>query len=109
LLNIENIDSLFSVFMLGDFAVINGSSFVKLLLTRLCVCAQLPYQLGGLETNVLFADGSNSFRLYNISTLAQRYELNPSDVLERIFVSRAFTAYQHASLIRAVRESNQTI
>jgi len=98
-LNIENIDSLFPGFMLGDFAVISGSSSIKSLLTRLCVCAQLPYQLGGLKTNVLFIDGSNSFRLYHISTLAQNYELNPKDVLEKIFVSRAFTAYQHVSLI----------
>ena len=98
-LNIENVDSLFPGFMLGDFAVLHGSSTAQSLLSSLCVRAQLPYQLGGLETNVLFVDGGNSFRLYDVSTIAQICELDPRDVLRRIFVSRAFTAYQLCSLI----------
>ena len=97
-LNIENVDNLFSGFMLGDFAVLRGFS-VNSLLSSLCVRAQLPYQLGGLETNVLFVDGGNSFRLYEISSVAQACELDPKEVLERIYVSRAFTAYQLTSLV----------
>ncbi|MBN1784958.1 MAG: hypothetical protein JW815_04405 [Candidatus Bathyarchaeota archaeon] len=97
-LNIENVDNLFSGFMLGDFAVLRGFS-VNSLLSSLCVRAQLPYQLGGLETNVLFIDGGNSFRLYEISLVAQACELDPKEVLERIYVSRAFTAYQLTSLV----------
>jgi hypothetical protein len=98
-LNIENIDSLFPGFMLGDFAVLHGSSAVQSLLSSLCVRAQFPYQLGGLKTNVLFVDGGNSFRLYDVSAFAQTCELDPKEVLERIFVSRAFTAYQLTSLV----------
>ena len=98
-LNIERIDSLFPGFMLGDFAVLCSSSAVQSLLSGLCVHAQLPYQLGGLETNVLFVDGGNSFRLYDVSSFAQACELDPKEVLERIFVSRAFTAYQLTSLV----------
>jgi hypothetical protein len=98
-LNIENIDSLFSGFMFGDFAVLHGSSLVQSLLPSLCVRAQLPYQLGGLETNVLFVDGANSFRLYDVSEIAQTCELDPKQVLDRIFISRAFTVYQLTSLI----------
>jgi len=98
-LNIENVDCLFPGFMLGDFAVLHGSSSIQSLLSSLCVRAQLPYQLGGLETNVLFVDGSNSFRLYDVSAIAQSFELDPKEVLERIFVSRAFTAYQLVSLV----------
>jgi len=98
-LNIENVDSLFPGFMLGDFAVLHGSSAVQSLLPSLCVRAQLPYQLGGLETNVLFVDGNNSFRLYDVSTVAQSFELDPGTALGRIFVSRAFTAYQLISLV----------
>ena len=98
-LNIENIDSLFPGFMFGDFAVLHGSSAVQSLLSNLCVRGQLPYQLGGLETNVLFVDGSNSFRLYDVSAFAQSCELDPKEVLERIFVFRAFTAYQLTSLV----------
>jgi len=98
-LNIENVDALFPGFMLGDFAVLHGSSSIQSLLSSLCVRAQLPYQLGGLETNVLFVDGSNSFRLYDVSAIAQSFELDPGKVLGRIFVSRAFTAYQLISLV----------
>ena len=98
-LNIENVDSLFPGFMFGDFAVLHGSSAAQMLLSNLCVRAQLPYQLGGLESNVLFVDGGNSFRLYDISAFAQACELDPKEVLERIFVSRAFTAYQMTSLV----------
>ena len=98
-LNIENIDRLFPGFSLGDFGVLHGSSQVQSLLPSLCVKAQLPYQLGGLETNVLFVDGGNSFKLYEVSTIAQKWKLDPTQVLERIFVSRAFTAYQLSSLV----------
>jgi len=98
-LNIENVDSLLPYFTLGDFAVLHGSCAVKSLVNLLCVRGQLPYQLGGLETNVVFVDGGNSFRLYDVSTIAQSHELDPRSVLERIFISRAFTAYQLTSLI----------
>ena len=98
-LGFDTIDRLFSGFMLGDFAVILGSSAVNSLLPSVCVRAQLPYQLGGLETNVLFVDGANSFRLYDTSHVAQMWELDPKHVLERIYVSRAFTAYQLVSII----------
>lgn len=97
--NIENIDDLFPGFILGDFAVLHGSSAVLFLSSLLAVKAQLPYQLGGLETNVLFVDGGNTFRLYDVSTIAQLHELDPRKVLERIFVSRAFTAYQLTSIV----------
>ena len=98
-LNIKNVDRLFPGFILGDFAVLHGSSAIQSLLSSLCVRAQLPYQLGGLETNVLFVDGSNSFRLYDVSTIAQTCELDPRTVFRKIFVSRAFTVYQLTSLI----------
>jgi hypothetical protein len=95
----KTVDSLFPGFMIGDFTVLRGSSAVQSLLPTLCVKAQLPYQLGGLETNVLFIDGANSFRLYETSEIAQQWELDPKQVLEKIFVSRAFTVYQLVSLI----------
>jgi hypothetical protein len=98
-LNMENIDDLFPGLALGDFAVLHGSSAVLPLSLLLCVRAQLPYQLGGLETNVVFVDGGNTFRLYDVSYIAQVHKLDPKEVLERIFVSRAFTAYQMTSLV----------
>lgn len=97
--NMENIDYLFPGFALGDFTVLHGSSVVQSLISLLCVRVQLPYELGGLESDVMFVDGGNSFRLYDISNIAQLHELDPRKVLERIFISRAFTAYQFTSTI----------
>jgi len=94
----ENIDDMFPGFSLGDFAVLHGSPAVLPLSMLLCVRAQLPPQLNGLGTNVIFVDGGNAFRLYDVSTIAQLHELDPKEVLERIFISRAFTAYQMTSI-----------
>lgn len=65
----------------------------------LAVRAQLPYQLGGLESNVTFVDGGNTFRLYKVSRLARLHHLRPGDILRRIFISRAFTMHQMTSII----------
>jgi hypothetical protein len=98
-LNMRNINNLFPGFVAGDFAVLHGSPSVLSLTSLLCVRAQLPTQLGGLSSHVVFVDGGNTFRLYQVSRLAQLHQLNPRTVLERIHISRAFTAYQMASLI----------
>ncbi|MCW4055620.1 MAG: hypothetical protein NWE82_02415 [Candidatus Bathyarchaeota archaeon] len=97
--NMENIDDVFPGFTLGDFALLHGSPAALPLSMLLCVRAQLPSQLGGLGTTVTFVDGGNTFRLYDVSTIAQVHELDPKEVLERIFVSRAFTAYQMTSIV----------
>ena len=98
-LNMPGVDELFPGFAAGDFAVLYGSPSVISLTSLLCVRAQLPAQLGGLGSNVVFIDGGNTFRLYKIARLAQLHHLDPRQVLERIFISRAFTAYQLTSLI----------
>jgi hypothetical protein len=98
-LNIPGVDELFPGFLLGDFAVLYGSPSVATITSLLCIRAQLPPQLGGLGSNVVFLDGGITFRLYRIAKLAQLHELNPEKVLQKIFISRAFTAYQLTSLI----------
>ena len=98
-LNMPDVDELFPGFAPGDFAVLYGSPSVISLTSLLCIRAQLPAQLGGLGSNVVFIDGGNTFRLYKIARLAQLHHLNPRQALERIFISRAFTAYQLTSLI----------
>ena len=98
-LNMPSVDELFPGFAPGDFAVLYGSPSVISLTSLLCIRAQLPAQLGGLGSNVVFVDGGNTFRLYKIARLAQLHQLDPREVLGRIFISRAFTAYQLTSLI----------
>ena len=91
-LNMRNVNQLFSGFASGDFAVLHGSPSVASLASLLCVRALLPPQLGGLGSSVVFVDGGNKFRLYQIARLAQLQRLNPKEALERVYVSRAFTA-----------------
>ncbi len=98
-LNMPGVDELFPGFAPGDFAVLYGSPSVISLTSLLCIRAQLPPQLGGLGSNVVFIDGGNTFRLYNITRLAKLHQINPRQTLEHLFISRAFTAYQLTSLI----------
>lgn len=98
-LNMRNVNELFPGFATGDFAVLHGSTSVLSLSSLLCIRAQLPPQLGGLGSDVVFVDGGNTFRLYQVARLAQFHQLNPKKVLERIYISRAFTAYQMTALI----------
>ena len=97
-LNIRSVNEIFPGFALGDFTVLQGSSVLSLA-SLLCVKAQLPTQLGGLQSNVVFIDGGNTFRLYQIAQLALIHHLNPKKILDNIYISRAFTAYQATSLI----------
>lgn len=97
--NMRNINQLFPGFTAGDFALLYGSHAVSSLASLLCIRAQLPPQLGGLGSNVVFIDGANTFRLYQITRLARLHQLDPKQVLDRIYISRAFTAYQMAALI----------
>ncbi len=98
-LDMRNVTDLFPGFASGDFAVVYGSPSVVSLASLLCVRAQLPIQLGGLNSNVVFVDGGNTFRLYQVARLAQVHQLDPKQALDRIYVSRAFTAYQMTALL----------
>jgi hypothetical protein len=91
-LNMGNVNALFPGFQAGDFALIHGSNAVHSLVTLLSVRAQLPTQLGGLASNVVYIDGNNTFRLYQTTRLAKLCQLDP------IYISRAFTAYQMTAL-----------
>jgi hypothetical protein len=97
-LNIRSVDKIFPGFAYGDFALIQGTSVLSLS-SLLCVQAQLPTQFGGLKSNVIFIEGGYTFRLYQIAQLAKLHQLDPRKVLDNIYISRAFTAYQATSLI----------
>ena len=96
---LENIDKLFAGFTLGDFGVLYGLPTCLPLSLLLSVNCQLPAEQGGLDSPAIFVDGGNSFDLYEVSRIAQQRGLDPKTVLERIFISRAFTAHQLTSLI----------
>jgi len=94
-----NINRLFPGFAAGDFAVLYGSSSIISLSLLLCVRAQIPTYLDGLGSNVIFIDGGNTFKPYEITRLARLHKLDPKQVLDHIYIARAFTAYQMTSLI----------
>ena len=96
---LPSIDRAFPGFKMGDFAVLYGHSFCKTLSFLLSVRCHLPKDGGGLNSPAIYVDGGNTFNPYAISAIAQEYGLDPQHTLERIFVSRAFTAYQLSALI----------
>ena len=100
--NIRDIDGLFPGFKAGDFAVLYGPQSVTSLTSSLCVRAQLPVQLGGLESNVVFIDCANSSSLSDIVHAAQLKQLDAKAALERVYNMRVYTAYRLTSLIMEI-------
>jgi hypothetical protein len=95
---IPAVDNIFPGFEAGDFAVLYGHR-VSFMAFALCVRCILPTEKGGLGSSAVFVDGGNSFNPYLMGNLARIYDLDPRTTLERVYVSRAFTAYQLSSLI----------
>jgi hypothetical protein len=96
-LNLRGVNQLFPGFAEGDFMVIRGSS--SALTSMLCIQAQLGSVFGGLNSNVVFIDGGNTFDLYQVAQQARLFHLDPKKILDGIFISRAFTAYQLTALV----------
>ncbi len=96
---IPKIDEAFPGFQRKDFAVLFGHPLCKMLSSLLSVRCQLPIKKGGLNSRVVYMDGGNTFDPYAISALAREYGLEPKSVLEQVFISRAFTAYQLTALV----------
>lgn len=97
-LGFPTLDDVFPGFELGDFVVLRGSaaSFMSFVLS---VQAQLSFEQGGLESSTVFVDGGNSFSPYEVAEVARDCGLDCKAALEKVYVSRAFTAYQFSSLI----------
>ncbi len=96
---IPKIDDAFPGFQRDDFAVLFGHPLCRMLSFLLSVRCQLPLKKGGFDSTVAYIDGGNAFDPYAISALAREYGLEPKSVLEQVFISRAFTAYQLTALV----------
>ncbi len=96
---IQSIDHAFQGLKPGDFATLHGHPFCKTLMFKLCVQCQLPKEKGGFDSSTIYVDGGNSFNPYKISAIARDFGSDPRSTLERVFVSRAFTAYQLSAII----------
>jgi meiotic recombination protein DMC1 len=65
----------------------------------MCVTAQMPRDAGGGNGRVAFIDTENTFRPERIVEIAQRFELDPDDVLDNIMVARAYTSEHQIELL----------
>lgn len=97
-LGVPALDEVFPGFELGDFAVLHGHAapYISHVLSVRC---HLQSNNGGLGSSVIFVDGGNLFNPYLIAEIARSHGLDSRLVLQKIYVSRAFTAYQLSSLI----------
>ena len=74
--------------------------------TQLChtlaVTCQLPVNQQGGEGKCLYIDTENTFRPERLRAIAQRYGLNPDEVLDNVAYARAFNSdHQTALLVQA--------
>jgi DNA repair protein RAD51 len=68
----------------------------------LCVTCQLPISSGGAEGMALYIDTEGTFRPERLVAVANRYKLNPDDVLANVACARAFnTDHQQQLLLQA--------
>jgi hypothetical protein len=72
----------------------SDNSYSSTLLHLLCVRA-----IAQFDEEVVWIDGGNEISPYAISALCKRLMLDKRDILSRVNVSRAFTAYQLVTLI----------
>ena len=95
---LDALDSLV-ILRLGQFAILEGSSLCRSLSEMFCVRAQLPSP-SGLDTDIVFIDGGNSFDPYLISDYAIEQGIDSKQALRRIHLSRAFTWFQLSTLLK---------
>ncbi len=89
------LDDLLGGFEPGQVVFLNSaSSFVHDLAFLLCVRHIMDF-----DREVVFVDGGNSINPYSIASIAKRYGKRRQEVLGRIRVARAFTAYQMATIL----------
>eukprot|EP01100_Stratorugosa_tubuloviscum_P000859 TRINITY_DN1191_c5_g1_i1.p1 TRINITY_DN1191_c5_g1~~TRINITY_DN1191_c5_g1_i1.p1 ORF type:complete len:345 (+),score=198.52 TRINITY_DN1191_c5_g1_i1:130-1164(+) len=68
----------------------------------LCVTCQLPLEQGGAEGKALYIDTEGTFRPERLTTIAERFNLDPNDVMNNVAYARAYNSdHQLALLLQA--------
>ncbi len=65
----------------------------------LCVTAQRPLDQGGAEGRVIYVDTEGTFRPQRLVAIAERFEMNPDEVLDNIICARAHNSEQQLELL----------
>ncbi len=93
--SIAQLDDLVGGFRAAKVALLDSdNSYSSTLLHLLCVRA-----ISQFDEEVVWIDGGNMVDPYSISALCKRLRLDKKDILSRVNISRAFTAYQLVTLI----------
>lgn len=93
--SIVQLDELVGGFNASTVALFDSdNSYSSTLLHMLCVRA-----ISQFDEEVVWIDGGNVVNPYSISSLCKRLRLDKRDILSRVNISRAFTAYQLVTLI----------
>lgn len=71
---------------------------------QMCVMAQLPIEKGGVNGKVLFIDTESTFRPDRITQIAKFHGLDPSEVLNNIYVAKAFNSDHQMLLVEKGKE-----
>ncbi len=97
-LGFPSLDSLLRPFAPGSMAVVSGAES-SVVAELAAFRAQLPIEMGGLDSAVLFIDGGNRSDPYLFSSFARQRGLRPITAMRRIATCRVFTMYQLADLV----------
>ena len=65
----------------------------------LCVTCQLPLDQGGAEGKAIYVDTEGCFRPERLTAIAERFGLNPEDVLDNVAVARAHNSEHQMELL----------
>lgn len=66
----------------------------------LCVTAQLPVDQGGGEGKALYIDTEGCFRPEKLKQIAERFGMNPEDVLDNVAYARAYNSEHQCELLK---------
>lgn len=93
--SVAPLDDLFEGFRSSKVTLLDSdNSYASTLLHTLCVRA-----ISQFNEEVVWVDGGNEVNPYAIGSLCKRLLLDKRDILSRVNISRAFTAYQLVTLI----------
>jgi hypothetical protein len=96
-LSFPRLDSLLRPFT-PNLTVISGTE-ASVVAELAAFKAQLPVEMGGLDSAVVFIDGGNRSDPYTFSSFARQYGFRPNVAMRRVVTCRVFTMYQLTELI----------
>lgn len=65
----------------------------------LCVTCQRPFDQGGAEGRALYIDTEGTFRASKLTAIAERFNMDPDQVLENVICARAHNSEQQMELL----------